>query len=291
MPPIASPAIGRYLISLVVGLIPTPDEFEVQLVDNGVRVGRPDASTNDALLRLRVGEADAYVVFGIAWDRIAEIRTKEEVWKPDQFAALRQELADRSRANRFDSGEFEPEIPSHRDRASSRPLWQAPEHPGPSEPDSARVQFIDMDVVAANWDADPEWDGLVLRIWPMDQRGRVVRAAGTLTVSVTGENYHAFGDKIERLGHWVRSVRPADYGLDGVSVRLRFQNYEPERWDAAGHPDHGIASSGEVHVSFAVPGHGVFHATTATPVRLRRFSPQRDRLFLRTGTRSLSVQP
>jgi hypothetical protein len=279
-------------MGLIVGLFPAQDGLEVQLKNQSIRFGQPDPSTSESALRLRVGEPDGYVVFGIDWQEIAQIRYKSAEWTPDNFAALRGELAQthrdssNSRPATGQSTRIDGPSPS-----AVRPLWQPPERPGPTESPSLRVQFIELDAVAANWDRDPEWDGLVVRVWPMDQWGRVIRTPATLTVNLFGESNYGGSYASDRLGQWVRAVHAADYGSDGASFRLEFQNFDPERWDAVGYPDRWIDPHGTVVASLAAPGHGVFQASTITPVRLRRFSPLRDRLFIRSRTHRLSIDP
>jgi hypothetical protein len=125
----------------------------------------------------------------------------------------------------------------------------------------------------------------------MDQWGQVLRVPATLTVSLVGETSFGSPYSYDQLGHWVRAVRPGDYGPDGASFRLRFQNFHPEQWDATGHPDRWIAPFGTVHASLSAPGHGTYRATSVTPVRIRRFNPDRDRLFLRSGLHRMRVNP
>jgi hypothetical protein len=277
--------------------------MDVELKSGSVRSGEPDASTNELTLRLRVGEPDAYIVFGIPWDEIAEIRDGNEVWRPEQFDDVRNRFADS-----LDEPQREIRETAQSRRAgtaakpaSSRPLWESPRAPAPNEPANARLRFIDIDAVAANWDANNDWDGIVLRIWPLNQSGDVVTVPGTLDVTLTANRggpplSDPRGEQIQPIGRWTRSVRVSNYGADCVSVRLPFQAIHPDVPNASGtdrfHVSHAnpdwwlVNNSGDIHVRFSVPGHGVYTATTSLPVRLRRFSPLRDQYFLRHGTRN-----
>ena len=74
-----TPVGRKLLVTLFVGLLPFPlQAMDVHLKSGSVRSGEPDASTNDSNLRLRVGEPDAYIVFGIPWEHIAEIRAARD---------------------------------------------------------------------------------------------------------------------------------------------------------------------------------------------------------------------
>ena len=287
------------LASLIVGLLPTSN-VEVRLKSDRVRMGVPDASTDEKSLRLRSGQPDAFIVFGIPWDEIAEIREHNESWTPDRFGEFRKRLtetiADPQQADL--ASDDDPETPVS--APSTRPLWQAPTNGGRVESSSPRVRHIEIEAVAANWDSDLAWDGIVLRVWPLDKFGRVVNVPGSLVVTLTAHRGFPPGsdpsaEQIEPIGYWYRYVRPPDYGRDGVSLQLEYQYVHPERRNAAdtdrwhvygAHPDWFVfANSGDVHVRMSVPGHGTFTASTSLPVRLRRFSPLRDDYFLRHGTR------
>ena len=295
--------VGRNLIaSLFVGLVPLPlQAMDVHLKNGSIRTGEPDASTNETSLRLRVGEPDAYIVFGIQWEQIDEIRDGLKVWGPEHFDELR------TRWSLLHDDEHEvrtaerPQSDEPAKPASSRPLWESPRAPFPHEPANSRVRSVEIDAVAANWDANDDWDGIVLRVWPLNQSGVVVEVAGTLAVTLTADKGYPpqsdpRGEQIQPIGSWTRSVRVSNFGADGISVRLPFQAICPDLRTAAGtdrwhvsqaHPDWWLVNnSGDVHVRFSVPGHGVFTATTSLPVRLRRFSPMRDHYFLNHGTRN-----
>jgi hypothetical protein len=303
------PLTRTALTALFVGLLPpTLSAMDVQLKSGSVRSGEPDASTNEATLRLRVGDPDAYIVFGIPWDDIAEIREGAEVWSPDQFDDVRNRFAEPTGEDQsVQETEQRPAgarrgAPTPPERpASTRPLWESPRKPAANEPANSRLRFIEIDAVAANWDANNDWDGIVLRIWPLNQSGDVLHVSGTLDVTLTANRGYPplsdpRGEQIQPIGRWTRSVRVSNYGADAVSVRLPFQAIHPDvptaaetdRWHVShAHPDWWLVNtSGDVHVRFSVPGHGVFTATTSLPVRLRRFSPLRDQYFLRHGTRN-----
>jgi hypothetical protein len=307
------PSLGHaipVMLTALLGLSPPPvQSLEVRLKDGTQRTGLADPSTSTAVLRLRSGDADAYIIYGVSWDRITELRQGEQVWAPDQFESFRAELARRIAQERMAAASSpaeaqeenlvglsgaKPEPSTDADRplsggtnSSSRAgdVGSAREH--------ARVRSVDVFAVARNWDSDVEWDGLELQVRPLDQDGELTPAAGTLEVTLWG-NLHSDNDVLtgttQRLGYWTKSLRPEQYGLTGMRVRLEYQNYHPDRRGAAWHPDHNIAPHGELSVRLCVPGQGVFDAATHSPVRLRRFSPLRDRWYRYHGTRYLPFE-
>jgi hypothetical protein len=282
MLPVIVPILTAVLFNPIVAITPDNDTFRIKLKNNSFRHGSADPSTDERALRLRTGEPDAYIVFAIPWDQIELIQFKSMTFTPDSFSALRHQI----RAAEQFSPDPSPLAPHDREPISSRPLWQSPVRPGPAESQAKLVQFIELDAVAANWDQDAAWDGILLRIWPHDQEGRVVQVSGTLTAELVSD-LHQSGTVTCRLGHWVRAVRSSDYGPDGFSLRLPYQAYTPERLTNTADSNHDIGWLGDVHVRFAVPGHGVFRSSTATPIRLRRFSPARDRLLRGGWSRSI----
>lgn len=288
-------------------LPPPPDALEATLVDGTTRSGDADPLTDEVRLRLRYGDPDAYIVFGIRWNQIVEIRGGEEVWTADRFDDLRRRLAVKFREAQDETAQ---PVSSPRTAAQSEPVTtpmpQAPaaaarsdERAGDGLRDSAstRVAYVHVEpvspyLVSPNWNASPQWDGIVVRVRPMDRWGRVVPVRATLQVSLFSNVASFFGrgirhseqDPIREIGHWTRVLRASDFDSDGAVIRLEFQNYHPE---PRGTDDPGwlIAPHGDVLVSLAVSGQGVFHASTDAAVRLRRFSPLRDQLLLRSGTR------
>jgi hypothetical protein len=278
------------------------DELEVRLKDGTVRTGSPDSTTDTARLRLRFGEPDAYIVYGIDWEHVRELRAGRDTWSAEKFDDFRQHLS--AQLKGADTAPMRPtDAPSATVRAE-RPPAAAQRQPRAVQPDerihtrrldsSARVTHIQVEqvspyLVSPNWDADAAWDGVVVRVRPVDQWGRVVPVQGSLQATLLGDVGHFFGrgalgpesEPIREIGRWTRPLRISDYGPEGVVLRLEFQSYHPEPASASD-PGWRIGPEGELQVRLAVPGHGVFHADAT--VRLRRFSPLRDQL-LRSATR------
>lgn len=296
MPPLVSPQFSL-VVSLLLTLIEGPvPHVEARLHDGSTRVGAPHVSTNESCLRLRCGDSRGYVIYGIDWSRIAEIRTGQKTWHAGEVAEFRAWLA---AVPAMSASASEP-ASSGRDlsvplRRPIRPVQVQTDTPQAQSVRAARVRSIDARVASANWDEGVERDGLVLRVWPRNEFGEVVEVSGTLDVTLIGDLGHTptsgkHDDSIQRIAHWVEPIGPSAYGWDGADVRLPFQNFHPERARAPWHPDHQIAPYGEVHVRMTVPGHGVFRASTDFPVRLRRTSSLRDRYFIRHGTRFVPAE-
>jgi hypothetical protein len=139
-------------------------------------------------------------------------------------------------------------------------------------PEAPRVCWLAIEASVANWDANVEADGLVVRVYPRDATGALVPVRGTLEVELIGRwtGVAKLPQPFERIGHWAQQVRLEDFGPNGAVYRLRFQGVHPEF-------DLTVASRGAVHARLSVPGEGTFEATAST-VRVRPYSAVRDQL-------------
>src|SRR5262245_48889366 len=143
------PAAACALVALVAAN-PTQNELEVELKNHSVRSGKPDVSTTMSVLRLRVGEPTGYAVFGIDWSQIAQVRYKQQVWTPENFELLRDQLTQASRRSSAEPDQASGDALAESTAASPlRPLWQPPARPAPAESPSRLAQFVELDAVAA----------------------------------------------------------------------------------------------------------------------------------------------
>jgi len=143
---------------------------------------------------------------------------------------------------------------------------------------ASAVRSVSAEAVVANWDADVEVDGLVVDVYPLDERGRIVPVHGTLEADLTA---WPVGLSVRQppvdLGRWSLPVRLDDFGTAGARYRLPFMAIHPEFHLAVG-------PYGALHVRLSVPGEGVFESTVGM-VRIRPYSPVRDRLQQSAGRR------
>jgi len=137
----------------------------------------------------------------------------------------------------------------------------------------------------ANWDADVEVDGIVLRLSVHDARGNPMPVDGVVDAQLHAERFVRASDvpgrngrRRQLLGHWRRTVH-AEHADGEIVLRLPFEAVHPEF-------QHDVASFGLLHVQFTAPGHGVFH-TTVRDVRIRPFSLMRDEIQHATHKRFL----
>jgi len=155
----------------------------------------------------------------------------------------------------------------------------------------ARVTMVNFDPYIANWDADVETDGVIIDIVPLDGDGFLIPSSGTLTVELFGQQRRTFdlapqsgGATLELIERWTREISAEDFGPNGVRLKLPFGAIHPEL-----RPDWLAWWYGLVHVRLAIPGQGVFEGSR-DGVRMLPFSPNRDRLEMKTGERFLPTE-
>lgn len=248
-----------------------------------------DARTDDARLWLRFDGASTTLYRPIAWDRVvrgnvagrdmsaAEIRAGAKAWrstKPTRKtpSAKSRPVTDAPITNALVTND------SHA-RWAARALDSLP-----------AVASIEAEAALANWDADVEMDGLVLRVTARDREGNVVALSGIVeaklhavrtvrATNVPGRN----GRRIDLAGRWTRAYQQVRSHDDAVVLRLPFQTVHPEfQLD--------VRAYGLLQVQLTVPGQGVFH-TTVRDVRIRPFSQVRDEIQHATGQRFLPSEP
>ena len=279
--------------------------LEINLHDGRRLHGVALRSTDPASLRLLCGTPRAHIVFPVSWSAVATIVDGDRTWLPKQFEAFRKTIPARSESvesRRTLLVDFAARPAAPRAKTGKNPIAAAPRNtevrqasawePLPRAPISqglGRVRMLEIDSWAANWDSDPQWDGIVVQIRPLDRLGRLVPAAGTIDVVLEAYLPHQMPiyqsqRSVRPIGRWRKAVDRSDYGPDGAVVFLEFQNYRPERPGTRRHADQSIHRLGEVHARMTVGGAGVFPASAGT-VRIRRFGPVRDQLFLERGTR------
>ena len=161
-----------------------------------------------------------------------------------------------------------------------------------------RIRAVHVDAYIANWDADVETDGLVVRVHPLDSTGNLVAVRGTLRVQMIvarPRNIYA-GPRsqrhyFDRVGQWTLRVQPRDFGRSGARYKLPFQAVNPERVTVPANqqPKRFEPQFGLVHAQLVVPGAGVFE-DSRDAVNLRPFSPVRDALQRSQSRRFFSIE-
>lgn len=263
--------------------------------------GRLDARTNPAQLWVRSQRNSVALRRPIRWDRVVRVRVADQELSAEQFRRIIRQVKAESGAPE------EAAAPARRIaiKGSARSggflsVTASPRRkpPVPSEghedvPLNARppVRSLALEAAVANWDADVEVDGLLVRVYPLDDTGAVVPVRGMLQLDLKGQRTSVVNRRrpFSTLGRWARPVRPQDFALPsqghvpprcgwpGAVYRLPFQGVHPEF-------DLTVAPYGSLHARLSVPGQGTFETSQST-VRIRPYSAVRDQLQLWTGRR------
>jgi len=234
-----------------------------------VFTGLIDEKTDETKLWLRVETGRSHLLRPIAWGRVTGASV-------DGGAVTTDELKQRAQTLKTTAPTYEYNIKSPNDRLDTLPPPEdvVRQRTVEAQP-PARVRSLHVEAHVANWDADVEVDGLIVRVYPLDGLGQVTPATGLLSADLTAPRKRpssmaptSRGVTRETIGRWSRRLEADAVGPAGAVYQLEFQALHPDF-----HTD--LASHGILHVRLTVPGSGVFEDTTSD-IRIRPFSPIRD---------------
>jgi hypothetical protein len=275
--------------------------ISVEVAGGRTFTGQLDARTDPAELWLRSRRGSAVLLRPIPWDRISQVHVADQDLSGEELRqivkTIKPEAAPPKEAAAaipnvqgpmFEVQTSNPQspIPNPQQKSlilkgSTRPggFLSVTGTPPPTPAETPRVCSLAIEAGVANWNADVEVDGLLVRVYPLDGTGTVVPVRGMLQFDLTGERGDESGplQPFTTLGQWSRPVRFEDFGPQGAVFRLPFQGVHPEF-------NLSVAPLGAVHARLNVPGQGSFDATDSM-VRIRPYSAVRDQLQLSTGRR------
>jgi len=271
-------------------------EVAVRLESGRTFSGEIGPATTAAGLALVMSAGDAHVTRGIRWDRVVAVEIDGRPTALSDFRKLAVAMATAPRETvAAPAGEFR--------RAGGAVLPAPQEVPGP-QPDSTPppcpppppaamapvVRSVAVDATLANWDADVEYDGLLVLIRPQDDWLTAAPVSGHVELTLLGSQQAPFSAvpygrgfrRGVRLATWTRAFTAADVGPLGVALKLPFQ---------ALHPDFDLDAEpfGMVTARLVVPGSGVFAASS--DVVIRRYSPLRTDLHRNEWRRFFPEEP
>jgi hypothetical protein len=254
--------------------------------------GQLQPSANDHYLSLRSSAAGMDMVRQIAWSRVVSLELNGEELSPNAFQSQVGRAVPASVRGkalhsvlRMPPSGTQPPSDIHLvgnafdDASADRGYYPGSESQALPP---ARISSIHIDAYVANWDRDVEADGLIVHLYPFAEDGSLVPARGSLELQLTAEQqgFNTVHQTFTDVGHWSRRVLPDDFSGEEAVYRLEFQSRHPDF-------DLYLRAKGLLHARLAVPGQGVFEASCAA-VRIRHYSPIRDRLEQREGVRFLS---
>lgn len=173
---------------------------------------------------------------------------------------------------------FSPQQPTRNIRQSALPARK-------KKSVSNRVASLQIEAYVANWDRDAEIDGLMVHLYPLNERGKLVPVQGDVTFRLLGEYQHHRGKRwqngqslFEQLGSWQKNIKQKDLDEEGIVLRLEFQEIHPMKI-----PDLGF--TGLLTADLGVRGQGRFNASLSDVI-IKPVDRFRDELQLRSERRS-----
>lgn len=247
--------------------------------------GVVDRRTDATSLWLRVDGRATIVRRPIDWSRIVSVRYEGRDLSPAEFQPLAVTLG----KSAVEPNAWASNVPSE---ANSSPPTYA-ELARRALADSPHVASIEVNAHAANWDADIETDGILLRVVALDSEGNPTAVKATLEVelvatrpvAMTTRSYargRDLGKPFVRIGRWTRDFDTTGGKTTTAVFRLPFAAAAPD-------VDLELGDIGLATATLAVPGEGVFHASD-DHVTLRHFNSLRNQRERRDGARFFPIE-
>jgi hypothetical protein len=268
------------IVTLLASAALGDEQLTVWLESGRMVSGQIDPRSSDTHLWLVRGDEALSISRPIEWQRVVKAQRGETRLTRDEVKKQAQELAAAVQKQPIEL------LPQPKWRG----VFAAPAAPEQAATESAPpVRSLAVDAFHANWDSDVESDGLVVVVYPLDGYGQVTPVEGTLEVEVVAPEVRRFQDAphgrgltLERIAQWTVAIHAEDFTSGGARVQLPYQAIHPEF-------DWKTLPQGLVHARLTVPGQGTFDATVDW-VRLRPWSPLRDKMWRDTGRRFLPTE-
>lgn len=250
----------------------------VELVDGRVMRGDPDARTDDRLLWLRREETGIQLQSGFRWERVLAVHHDRRVYTAEEFMGQAQRI----KTARKSFLEVAPYVAS---READPGIRESVTEHEPSVKDllhrsqvERRVKTLFIEAYLAQWDGDPQSDGLRVFVYPLSADGELVPTNGQLDLSLLGEiEKTGIAPEFRELERGSQIVHARDFAQGPGVYQLPFRQFHPDfQFD--------VARQAAVHARLGIPGMGAVEATDAN-VQLRGFSRMRDQLQMHRGRR------
>lgn len=117
------------------------------------------------------------------------------------------------------------------------------------------VKSLSVYASVENWDADAQADGLRLHLAPLNARGQLALAGGSLSIELSVRRHDLVTTRETAAGaeSWSRQIAVADFGPDGAAIDLPFRSLRRES-------NPRFLLLGDLKVRLNVAGEGSFDA-------------------------------
>lgn len=241
--------------------------------------GMIDAKTNDTSITLR-SEADGIQLqASFDWTDILAAKIGEKVYGVEDLKTV-------AAKTRSVGKSFSEIVPAKYSATTETELLNAQ----PVAPVfDLRVQALSIHAELANWDADPECDGLRVYVTPYNAVGQLVPIDGDITLVLTSQFQAVATNHARRVTEGFREiadarhlVRKADFARGPAVYTIPFDKYYPEK-------EFNMVPLGILTARLGVNTQGAFNAS-ATDVVLRYPTYLRDQLQNMTDRRTLPIE-
>jgi hypothetical protein len=274
----AALAVGLFSLSISAG-----EPVTVELQNGHVVQGEPDEQTDEIRLWLRREVDGVQLASGFPWSQIWQVKSGNQVIPGREFFAVA--LGAKS------AGKTYQELPyATRGAEPVRQTTVEAELPRPVSEQfhrkavERRVKTLYIEAYLAQWDGDPQTDGLRVFVYPLAADGELVPVNGQIDLFLLGEIERATGvvgnptmPQFRELERGSQLVKVGDFARGAAMYQLPFRQFHPDFY-------FDVARQSLLHARLGVPGQGVFMASDAN-VQMRGFSRIRDELQMKTPQR------
>jgi hypothetical protein len=275
----AALAIGLFGLRASAG-----EPVTVQLQNGHVVQGETDEQTDDLRLWLRRATDGVQLTSGFPWNQVRQVTSGDRVLHGREFFT--------AAAGNKTAGKTYQELSSAARRAEPvQPASPEAEIPSKSVSEQFHRQAVDrrvkslyIEAYLAQWDGDPQTDGLRVFVYPLAADGELVPVNGQIDLFLLGEIERATGmvgnptmPQFRELERGSQLVKAGDFARGAAMYQLPFRQFHPDFY-------FDVARQALLHARLGVPGQGLFMASDAN-VQMRGFSRIRDELQMKTPQR------
>jgi hypothetical protein len=260
------------------------EPISVELQNGHVVQGEADEQTDDLRLWLRRETEGIQLTSGFAWNQVRQVNSGGKAFLGRDFLAAADAIKS--------AGKSYQQLPyaTRGDQSIQQASVESEILPKPvserfhRKAVERRVKTLYIEAYLAQWDGDPQADGLRVFVYPLAADGELVPVNGQIDLFLLGEIERATGvvgnptlPQFRELERNSQLVAAGDFIRGAAMYELPFRQFHPDFY-------FDVARQALVHARLGVPGQGLFLASDAN-VQLRGFSRIRDELQMKTPQR------
>src|SRR5436190_1146401 len=210
---------------------PAADSLVIHLRDGRTATGALDSATSSERLWLNVTESGISLRSGFDWNDIRIVVHDSRQLPPDEFRNIVGQMASSKPAPLSDvnpSTKVVDEVVAATERPDVTPATY-------SRLATAPVRSLRVRAWAANWDDDPELDGVLVEVTPIGPYGEFVPVDGQLSMTLIGENsqadpeaFRTFRQRYPEIARGSEQVHAEHFFAGPAVYKLPYRNLFPE---------------------------------------------------------------